>query len=230
MADTHQVFNQSTPLVDINLYQADPSLREAVTALAGGDLGTHEQLNAMGARYGSAQAQQWAVQANVNKPVLRTHDRFGHRIDEAEFHPAYHHLMAMALQDGLHASPWAQPGPGAQVRRAAAYHLFGQLENGVQCPTTMTFAVVPVIARQSEIAPDWLPKLLANDYQSGVAHVRDKRAVTMGMGMTEKQGGSDVRSNTTEAVAVGRSEWGQEFRVTGHKWFCLLYTSDAADD
>jgi len=227
MADTHQVFNQSTPLVDINLYQADPSLQAAVTALAGGDHATHSTLSAMGARYGSAQAQQWAVQANVNKPVLCTHDRFGHRIDEAEFHPAYHQLMTLAMQDGLHASPWAQPGPGAQVRRAAAYHLFGQLENGVQCPTTMTFAVVPVIARQSDIAPDWLPKLLANDYQGGVAHVRDKRAVTMGMGMTEKQGGSDVRSNTTEAVAVGRSEWGQEFRVTGHKWFFSAPMCDA---
>ena len=227
MADTHQVFNQSTPLVDINLYQADPSLQAAVTALAGGDHATHSTLSAMGARYGSAQAQQWAVQANVNKPVLCTHDRFGHRIDEAEFHPAYHQLMTLAMQDGLHASPWAQPGPGAQVRRAAAYHLFGQLENGVQCPTTMTFAVVPVMARQSGIALDWLPKLLANDYQGGVAHVRDKRGVTMGMGMTEKQGGSDVRSNTTEAVAVGRSEWGQEFRVTGHKWFFSAPMCDA---
>jgi putative acyl-CoA dehydrogenase len=227
MADTHQVFNQSTPLLDVNLYQADPSLHEAVKAFAGDDSDTHTRLSDLGARYGSAEAQHWARQANENKPVLHTHDRFGHRVDEVEFHPAYHQLMSLAMQHGLHASPWAQPGPGAQVKRAAAYHLFGQLENGVQCPTTMTFAVVPVIARQSEIAPDWLPKLLAQDYQSGVAHVRDKRAVTMGMGMTEKQGGSDVRSNTTEAVAVGRSEWGQEFRVTGHKWFFSAPMCDA---
>lgn len=227
MPDTHQVFNQSTPFVDVNLYQADPALREAVSVLAGDDAATHARLSDMGARYGSAQAQHWAVQANVHKPVLRSFDRFGHRIDEVEFHPAYHQLMQMAMGDGLHASPWAQPGPGAQVRRAAAYHLFGQLENGVQCPTTMTFAVVPVIARQSAIAPDWLPKLLANDYEGGVAHVGAKRAVTMGMGMTEKQGGSDVRSNTTEAVAVGQSVWGQEFRVTGHKWFFSAPMCDA---
>ena len=227
MSDTHQVFNQSTPFVDVNLYAADPALREAVSVLAGQDSATHQRLSDMGQRYGSAQAQHWAVQANVNKPVLRTFDRFGHRIDEVEFHPAYHQLMQMAMQDGLHASPWAQPGPGAQVRRAAAYHLFGQLENGVQCPTTMTFAVVPVMARQSAIAPDWLPKLLANDYEGGVAHVGAKRGVTMGMGMTEKQGGSDVRSNTTEAQLVGQSEWGTEFRVTGHKWFFSAPMCDA---
>lgn len=227
MADTHQVFNQSTPFVDVNLYEADPALREAVKALAADDADLHKRLGRMGQRYGSAEAQQWAVQANVNKPVLRAFDRFGHRIDEVDFHPAYHQLMQLAMQDGLHAAPWAKPGPGAQVRRAAAYHLFGQLENGVQCPTTMTFAVVPVIARQSQIAPDWLPKLLANDYQPGIAHVKNKRAVTMGMGMTEKQGGSDVRANTTEAVPVGVSEWGQEFRVTGHKWFFSAPMCDA---
>lgn len=227
MADTHQVFNQSTPFVDVNLYEADPALREAVKALAADDADLHNSLGRMGQRYGSAEAQQWAVQANVNKPVLRTFDRFGHRIDEVDFHPAYHQLMQLAMQDGLHAAPWAKPGPGAQVRRAAAYHLFGQLENGVQCPTTMTFAVVPVMARQSQIAPDWLPKLLANDYQPGIAHVKSKRAVTMGMGMTEKQGGSDVRTNTTEAVPVGVSEWGQEFRVTGHKWFFSAPMCDA---
>jgi len=227
MADTHQVFNQSTPLQDVNLYTADPSLREAVTALAGLDTATHQRLADMGQRYGSAQAQQWAVQANVNKPVLRAFDRFGHRTDEVEFHPAYHQLMQMALGDGLHASPWAQPGAGAQVKRAAAYHLFGQLENGVQCPVTMTFAVVPVVARQSAIAPDWLPKLLANDYDAGLAHVQAKRAVTMGMGMTEKQGGSDVRSNTTEAVAIGHSAWGPAFSVTGHKWFFSAPMCDA---
>ncbi|MBM3387274.1 MAG: DNA alkylation response protein, partial [Betaproteobacteria bacterium] len=145
MSDTHQVFNQSTPFVDVNLYEADPALREAVTAFAGSDAAWHQTLSRMGQRCGSAQAQQWAVQANVNKPALRSFDRFGHRIDEVEFHPAYHQLMGLALGEGLHASPWAQPVAGAQVRRAAAYHLFGQLENGVQCPVTMTFAVVPVI-------------------------------------------------------------------------------------
>ncbi|MFM8590361.1 MAG: acyl-CoA dehydrogenase family protein, partial [Limnohabitans sp.] len=227
MPDTHQVFNQSTPFVDVNLYHADPALREAVTVFADADADTHQTLTGMGQRYGSAQAQQWAVQANVNKPVLRSFDRFGHRIDEVEFHPAYHQLMGLALGDGLHAMPWAQPGAGAQVKRAAAYHLFGQLENGVQCPVTMTFAVVPVVARQSAIAPDWLPKLLANDYEAGVSHVQAKRAVTMGMGMTEKQGGSDVRSNTTEAVAMGPSEWGPAFRVTGHKWFFSAPMCDA---
>ncbi len=227
MPDTHQVFNQSTPFVDVNLYSADPALREAVTAFAGADAATHDHLSRLGQRYGSSQAQQWAQQANANPPVLRSFDRFGHRLDEVEFHPAYHQLMAMALGDGLHAAPWARPGAGAQVRRAAAYLLFGQLENGVQCPVTMSFAAVPVIARQSQLAPDWLPKLLAFDYEGGVAPMQAKRAVTMGMGMTEKQGGSDVRSNTTFAVAVGESAWGREYRVTGHKWFFSAPMCDA---
>ena len=164
MADTHQVFNQSTPLVDINLYQADPSLREAVTALAGGDSAAHDTLGAMGARYGSAEAQHWAVQANVNKPVLRTHDRFGHRIDEVEFHPAYHQLMGMAMQDGLHASPWTDPRPGAHVARAARTYLQTQVEAGHGCPITMTSAAIPSLRTTPALAAQWEPKITARTY------------------------------------------------------------------
>ena len=219
MSDTHTVFNQSTPFVDVNLFASDVALQQATLALAQPTADQHARLLDMGQRYGSAQAQQWATEANAHKPSLKAFDRFGHRIDEVSFHPAYHQLMHMALSDGLHAAPWAQPGAGAQVRRAAAYYLFSQLENGVQCPVTMTFAVVPVMARHPQLAADWLPRLLANDYDPHLAWVRRKKAVTMGMGMTEKQGGSDVRSNTTQAEAVGTSEWGEQYRITGHKWF-----------
>ena len=227
MSDTHHVFNQSTPWVDVNRFEADAALGQAVRALAQPSSEDWAKLSDMGQRYGSAEANDWADQANANPPVLRTFDRFGHRIDEVSFHPSYHQLMHMALGDGLHASPWAQAKPGAQVNRAAAYYLFGQLENGVQCPVTMTFAVVPVIARHPHLAKDWLAPLLAHDYQGGVAHVRKKRAVTMGMGMTEKQGGSDVRSNTTQAQWVGDNEWGCEYHITGHKWFFSAPMSDA---
>lgn len=227
MSDAHLVFNQSTPFTDVNGFEVDPALAQAVLALGKPSPQELSRLSDMGHRYGSAQAQEWAMQANANKPVLHTHDRFGHRIDEVSFHPAYHQLMQMALGDGLHAAPWAQPKPGAQVQRAAAYYLFSQLENGVQCPVTMTFAVVPVMARHPHLASEWLAPLLAHDYQGGVAHVSRKRAVTMGMGMTEKQGGSDVRSNTTQAQWVGDNAWGSEYRITGHKWFFSAPMSDA---
>jgi putative acyl-CoA dehydrogenase len=227
MSDTHSVFNQSTPFVDVNLYAVDSALQQATRVLAQPSTEQQARLSDMGQRYGSAQAQQWAIEANANKPSLKAFDRFGHRIDEVSFHPAYHQLMHMALSDGLHASPWAQPGAGAQVHRAAAYYLFSQLENGVQCPVTMTFAVVPVMARHPQLAADWLPRLLANDYDPRLTFVRSKKAVTMGMGMTEKQGGSDVRSNTTLAQAVGMSEWGEQYQVTGHKWFFSAPMCDA---
>lgn len=227
MSDTHTVFNQSTPFVDVNLFAGDVALQQATLALAQPTADQHARLLDMGQRYGSAQAQQWATEANAHKPSLKAFDRFGHRIDEVSFHPAYHQLMHMALSDGLHAAPWAQPGAGAQVRRAAAYYLFSQLENGVQCPVTMTFAVVPVMARHPQLAADWLPRLLANDYDPHLASVQRKKAVTMGMGMTEKQGGSDVRSNTTQAEAVGTSEWGEQYRITGHKWFFSAPMCDA---
>ncbi len=179
MSDTHSVFNQSTPFVDVNLYAVDPALQQSTRVLAQPSTEQQARLSDMGQRYGSAQAQQWAIEANANKPSLKAFDRFGHRIDEVSFHPAYHQLMHMALSDGLHASPWAQPGAGAQVHRAAAYYLFSQLENGVQCPVTMTFAVVPVMARHPQLAADWLPRLLANDYDPRLAFVRSKKAVTM---------------------------------------------------
>ncbi len=225
---THQVENQSTPLVDVNLWEHDAALQSALQALAPAQASSaHHRLNALGARCGSAQAQAWAFEANQFKPQLHTHDRFGHRLDEARFHPAYHHLMALALGEGLHAQPWAHPGPGAQVERAAAYYLFGQLENGVQCPVTMTYAVIPVMAQQPGLAPTWLPRLLARDYDPILRPVTQKTAVTMGMGMTEKQGGSDVRRNSTLATLDGQDIWGERYTVRGHKWFFSAPMCDA---
>ena len=225
MAPTHEVLNQSTPFVDRNLYAIDAALREAV-ALHGGAAADPE-LGALGARLGSAEVQEWGRLANVNPPVLRTYDRSGNRIDEVEFHPAWHEMMAMMIAAGVHASPWADPGPGAQVARAAKYLLFSQVENGAQCPVTMTFAVVPVIQKASRLAPHWLPRLLSREYDRASRPAAEKRGVTMGMGMTEKQGGSDLRVNTTFAEPAGASDWGDEYRITGHKWFFSAPQCDA---
>ncbi len=225
MSATHEVFNQSTPFQDRNLYAADPALGDALRALDAG--WATDELHGLGARWGASDLQQLARDANEQGPALRQFDRYGRRIDEVEFHPAWHELMRHLIASGTHAQPWAEPKPGAQAARAAKYYLWSQLENGTQCPTTMTFAVVPVIAKQSALAPQWLPKLLSRDYDPRPLPVEAKRGVMMGMGMTEKQGGSDVRANTSRAELVGRSTWGDEYRITGHKWFYSAPQCDA---
>jgi putative acyl-CoA dehydrogenase len=224
MTATHDVFNQSTPFENRNLFAIDAPLTEAL-GVFDADWAA-EELNALGAAWGTAELQSLAREANANSPRLHTHDRFGARVDEVEFHPAWHALMRTLIASGAHAAPWAEPRTGAQTARAAKYLLWSQVENGTQCPTTMTFAVVPVIAAQPALAP-WLPKLLSRDYDPRSLPMPAKRGVLMGMGMTEKQGGSDLRANTTRAELIGASEWGEAYRLTGHKWFFSAPQCDA---
>ena len=243
---THEVFNQSAPLVDIDLFASDRALVDTVGryAAASGHLGDGslpERLAALGGRLGAASVLALGEQANAWPPQLRSFDRFGHRIDEIEFHPAWHALMAMLLGEGMHAATWtAQSGGGfaapgepvvaSQVARAAGYLLFSQVENGTQCPITMTWAAVPLVARQPALRADWLPKLLSRDYDPASAPLSQRRSALLGMGMTEKQGGSDVRSNTTVARPPGSTavddRWGEPWLLTGHKWFMSAPMSD----
>ena len=228
MAATHEVLNQPTPLEDINLFQANQALRDALK-FNGPALDT-ASLTALGALAGSADMQRHARLANVHTPELRTHDRFGHRRDEVEFHPSYHALMSAATAAGLHGAPYAaeeQAGGHAHIRRAAAFMLFTELEPSILCPISMTYAVTPALRDNPAIYRDWAPQLTSRAYDPALRLWRDKPGVTMGMGMTEKQGGSDVRANTTQAVPDGHDDWGARYRLTGHKWFMSAPMCDA---
>jgi putative acyl-CoA dehydrogenase len=221
---THEVFNQSTPFSDVNLFRANRPLRDALAAWAPGV--DTAALDRLGAEAGSAAMQQHARLANVHTPALHSHDRFGRRTDEVEFHPSYHALMGAALKHGLHGTPWAG-GPGSHVQRAAAFMLFTELEPSVLCPVSMTYAVAPALRPNAALAAQWSPKLAATGYDARFVPAAQKQTVTMGMGMTEKQGGSDVRSNTTRAEREGSDAWGERFRLTGHKWFFSAPMCDA---
>ena len=231
--DTHEVFNQAPPFGDVNLLRCDPALREAVAREGAG--WAAEELDALGARLGRAEVLDLARVANANGPRLVNFDRSGRRNDEVEFHPAWHELMALLIGAGAHSAPWADPRPGAQVARAAAYLLFGQVENGAQCPVTMTYAAVPALRRAPRIAAKWLPKILSRDYDPRSLPVEQKRGALVGMGMTEKQGGTDVRANTTRAAEMApleaRARFGDEgegaWRIVGHKWFFSAPQCDA---
>ena len=228
MAATHEVLNQPTPLEDINLFQANQALRDALKFNAPA-LDT-ASLTALGALAGSADMQRHARLANVHTPELRTHDRFGHRRDEVEFHPSYHALMSAATAAGLHGAPYAaeeQAGGHAHIRRAAAFMLFTELEPSILCPISMTYAVTPALRDNPAIYRDWAPQLTSRAYDPALRLWRDKPGVTLGMGMTEKQGGSDVRANTTQAVPDGHDDWGARYRLTGHKWFMSAPMCDA---
>jgi len=226
---THDVSNQSTPFVDRNLYAVDPALKDAVASNGAG--WANAELAELGARLGSAQVAEWARLANALPPQLRNFDRSGRRIDEVEFHPAWHEVMRMMIGAGVQADPWAEPRAGAQVARAAKYLLFSQVENGAQCPVTMTYAVVPVMQRYAAATPaiarDWLPRILSHVYDPASRPIAGKDGALLGMGMTEKQGGSDVRANTTYAAIAGRGEWGERYLITGHKWFFSAPQCDA---
>ncbi len=226
---THEVTNQPPPLENYNLYATDRALQEAVKR--DGAVWAEPALHAFGAKLGEAAVMALAPLANRNPPMLFTHDRYGNRRDEVEFHPAWHQLMSLGAGEGLHSAPWADPRPGAQVARAAAYLLYGQIENGTQCPLTMTYAAVPVLRKHAASLPMldtiWLPRILSREYDQRFAPIETKRGALIGMGMTEKQGGSDVRTNTTRAMPAGISGPGQPYRLTGHKWFMSVPMSDA---
>jgi putative acyl-CoA dehydrogenase len=225
MDATHEVFNQPNPLVDYNLFEGNRALRDALKFNAP-QLDTAE-LSRLGALAGSAEMQTHARLANVHAPELHSHDRFGHRADRVEFHPSYHVLMKAATAAGLHGTPWAGNQPARHVLRAAGFMLFTELEPSILCPISMTYAATPALRKNAAIYADWGPKLASREYDPSMRLWRDKSGLTMGMGMTEKQGGSDVRANTTQAVADGEDAWGRRFRITGHKWFLSAPMCDA---
>jgi putative acyl-CoA dehydrogenase len=220
-----EVANQSTELVDYNLFTTHPALVEAVAREA--DPAEHERLVALGERLGRAEMFALADAANRNPPVLELFDRFGRRRDEVHFHPSWHELLQRLVAEGLHTSPWSDSSSSAHAARAAAYMLWAEVENGTQCPATMTYGSVPTLARQPEDFGEWLPLLLSREYDPRFIPSRLKRGALMGMGMTEKQGGSDVRSNTTRAEPAGTRGPGREYRLTGHKWFFSAPMCDA---
>ncbi|WP_432725419.1 isovaleryl-CoA dehydrogenase [Variovorax sp. W6] len=226
MDTTHEVFNQPTPLVDYNLFDTNRPLRDALKFNAPALQTT--QLHELGATLGSAGMQAHARLANIHTPELHTHDRFGRRIDEVEFHPSYHALMAAAVGAGLHGTPWTGTSASPHVLRAAGFMLFTELEPSILCPISMTYAVTPALRGNAGVYADWGPKLGSLWYDPALKPFSDKPGVTMGMGMTEKQGGSDVRANTTQALRDGGSDaWGERYAITGHKWFFSAPMCDA---
>ena len=226
LARTHDVFNQSTPWADVNLFTSNQPLQDALRLQAPGL--PLASLAALGAEMGSAEMQTHARLANTHKPQLRTHDRFGHRTDVVEFHPSYHALMGAALRHGLHATPWSRQGTGhAHVERAAGFMLFTEAEPSILCPVSMSYAVTPALRGNAAVWADWSAGLMGTQYDPRLALFSQKSALTMGMGMTEKQGGSDVRANTTQAVPDGEDAWGARYRLTGHKWFFSAPMCDA---
>jgi len=224
-ADTHEVFNVPPALENINTYSQDQALQSTLHAM--GCTGAEADLRAQGERTGSTDWLARGFEANAQPPQLRTHDRWGHRLDWVDYHPAYHQLMRKAIAEELHASPWSRPGAGAQVRRAALYYLHCQVEQGHGCPITMTYASVPALKHQPELAEQWLPKILSAEYDPRNCHYSDKSGLTLGMAMTEKQGGSDVRANTTRAKPLGRAGPGERYQLVGHKFFMSAPNSDA---
>ena len=218
-------YNQPPPFEGRNLYMAHRALQEAV--VREGAAWAQERLIAWGGVLGGTGTYLHAARANRYVPELRTHDRFGNRIDEVVFDPSWHALMALAMREGEHASPWSDACAGAHVARAAGYLMHAEVECGTQCPLTMTYAGIPVLRRYAhalpELATTWLPRLLAREYDGRSAPVASKTSALIGMGMTERQGGSDVRANTTRAVRGADGA----YRLTGHKWFFSAPMCDA---
>lgn len=225
LADTHEVLNQPVALADYNLYAGDRALRAAVAAQGGA--WSDAALEAYGARLGTREVLVLGDDANHYPPELETHDRYGRRVDRVRFHPAYHALMAMAIGEGVHASPWSDPRPGAHVVRAARFFMQQQVEAGHGCPVTMTFASVRALRRQPGLAREWEPRITATVYDPRNVPDAQKAGVTIGMAMTEKQGGSDLRSNTTQAHAIGAEGPGEAYELVGHKFFMSAPMCDA---
>jgi len=224
---THQVTNQPPALPEYNVVLADPALCEGIVRW--GREQDHDELETLGALAGSVETQLWGDQADRNPPVLQTHSAQGVRIDEVDFHPAWHHLLHTAVSYGLTAEAWTKPvGTGAHLRRAAGFVAWSQVEAGHECPVSMTYAAVPALAANPELSATWTPLLASREYDFGLRPQALKRGVLAGMALTEKQGGSDLRTNTTAAVeaAGGPIAGGQTYRLTGHKWFCSAPMSD----
>ncbi|MER6379021.1 acyl-CoA dehydrogenase family protein [Streptomyces sp. NPDC001250] len=219
---THTVTNQPPPLVGHDLFTADRALVAAVERHCGPDVldEVRAELSLLGRAGGSAQLQEWGVQANEHPPRLRTHDRYGHRIDEVDFHPAWHRLLGKGVSAGLTAA-WNRPS--GHVRRAAGFLVWTQVEAGNCCPLSMTHAAVPALRTDPGLAAEWEPRLTSTLYDRALRPAAQKSGALFGMGMTEKQGGSDVRANTTEARPLAEDG---TYALTGHKWFCSAPMSD----
>ena len=218
---THEVLNQPPPLRDYNLFTADRALQEALTREGGG--WAADRVALLGGICGSGEVIDAGVQANASPPVLRTHDRYGHRLDEVEYHPAYHQLMRISVGHGLHALPWREPRAGAHVARAALFFVMGQTEAGHGCPISMTYSALPTLRSEPALAREWEPRLTSTHYDARCRPAVEKTGALCGMAMTEKQGGSDVRANSTRAESAGDGGW----LITGHKWFCSAPMCDA---
>jgi putative acyl-CoA dehydrogenase len=221
---THEVFNQPPPLQGVDVFSSNLPLVEALEREGGG--WARERAAELGRFVGGLPQQWWGRLANENRPVLRTHDRYGNRVDEVEFHPAWHNLMKMGVEHELHSLPWTSPEPASHVARAALYMTAMQAEAGFACPITMTFAVVPALRAQPELAAEWEPLITATTYDPRLIPAAEKGSAIAGMAMTEKQGGSDVRANTTVARPLNGGGPGAEYEIVGHKWFCSAPMSD----
>lgn len=219
MPSTHEVTNQVPPLAEYDV-AADPALLEGLERAGAG--WAVAEVHALGRLAGSEQAQEWGRLVNENEPVLRTHDRVGNRIDEVEFHPYWHELMDVAVSHGLHAAPWRDSRPGAHAARAAKMYVWGQVDAGHTCPISMTYAAVPALRFNPELSARYEPLLAATEYDFGLREPSSKRGLIAGMSMTEKQGGSDVRANTTTARPLGDGS----YVIVGHKWFTSAPMSD----
>ncbi|GAB3494650.1 acyl-CoA dehydrogenase family protein [Amycolatopsis cihanbeyliensis] len=219
MPSTHEVTNQVPPLTGHDA-AADPALLAALHREGAG--WAEPELHELGRLAGSEQAQEWGRLASENRPVLRTHDRYGHRVDEVEFHPHWHDLMRVAVEHGLHAAPWRQDRAGAHVARAAKNYVWTQTDPGHICPISMTYAAVPALRHAPELAARYEPLLASPEYDFGLREPTGKRGLIAGMSMTEKQGGSDVRANTTDARPAADGS----YRLVGHKWFTSAPMSD----
>ncbi len=221
---THAVLNQVPPLAGVNLFSSNLPLVEA--SMREGAAWVDERAGELGKLLGG-EPMEWGRLANENRPILKTHDRYGHRIDEVEFHPAWHSLMKLGVEHELHALPWRHPDTdGAHVARAALYMTAMQAEAGFACPITMTFAVIPALRAQPDLLAEWETPITASVYDPRSIPAAQKGCAIAGMAMTEKQGGSDVKANTTVAEPIGAGGPGGEYLLTGHKWFCSAPMSD----
>ena len=220
-----EVTNQPPPLEDYNLFESDAVLREAVGREQAS--WAESELSALGARLGGAETIALGADANRNVPVLKAFDRYGSRIDEVDFHPSWHALLALAMEAGLHSSPWAEPRPGGHVARAAGCYMLAQIESGVYCPVSMTYGSVPTLQRAPHIAADWLPLMFSRTYDRRFRPAVEKSSALIGMAMTENQGGSDLRANVSRAEPYEADGERRYYRLNGHKWFMSAPMCDA---
>jgi putative acyl-CoA dehydrogenase len=217
---THEIENQPPILTNTPLYETNFPLVEGLAREGAG--WAEDDVSEYGRIMGSAEVRQLGHLANKFTPELTTHDRFGHRIDEVEYHPAWHEVMRINMAHALHNSPWREPRLGAHVARTAKHYMLTQVEAGSACPITMTFACVPALRHEPEVFAEWEPRILGTQYESRLLPAGEKPAVLIGMAMTEKQGGSDVRANSTLAYPL---DGDTEYELVGHKWFCSAWSA-----